>query len=59
MAGEHGAAISRLDDLIATVRFNSICYVVQVRHTTLPHDNIADIAKGKDVSSSWRFVYET
>ncbi|KAF8451913.1 hypothetical protein L210DRAFT_3638521 [Boletus edulis BED1] len=26
MAGEHIDAISRLDDLIATVRFNSVCY---------------------------------
>ncbi|KAF8130975.1 hypothetical protein EV363DRAFT_1165749 [Boletus edulis] len=30
MAGEHIDAISRLDDLIATVRFNSVCYTVQV-----------------------------
>ncbi|KAF8421136.1 hypothetical protein L210DRAFT_3654613 [Boletus edulis BED1] len=29
MAGEHIDAISRLDDLIATVRFNSVCYTVQ------------------------------
>ncbi|KAF8554674.1 WD40 repeat-like protein [Imleria badia] len=29
MAGEHRDAISRLDDLIATVDLNSICYVVQ------------------------------
>ncbi|KAF8417750.1 hypothetical protein L210DRAFT_3580341, partial [Boletus edulis BED1] len=29
MAGEHPDAISRVDDLIATVSFNSICYVVQ------------------------------
>ncbi|KAF8548319.1 hypothetical protein OG21DRAFT_1489483 [Imleria badia] len=27
MAGDHREAISRLDDLIATVQFNSICYV--------------------------------
>ena len=30
-AGEHDDAISRLDDVIATVQFNSICYVVQAR----------------------------
>ncbi|KAF8430510.1 hypothetical protein L210DRAFT_3764535 [Boletus edulis BED1] len=29
MAGEHPDAISRVDDLIATVPFNSICYVFQ------------------------------
>ncbi|KAF8555005.1 TPR-like protein [Imleria badia] len=29
IAGEHRDAISRLDDLIATVHLNSICYVVQ------------------------------
>ncbi|KAF8435498.1 hypothetical protein L210DRAFT_3551412 [Boletus edulis BED1] len=29
MAGNHIDAISRLDDLIATVRFNSVCYTVQ------------------------------
>ncbi|KAF8435996.1 hypothetical protein L210DRAFT_3549787 [Boletus edulis BED1] len=29
MAGEHPDAISRVDDLIATVSFNSTCYVVQ------------------------------
>ncbi|KAF8555785.1 hypothetical protein OG21DRAFT_1460469 [Imleria badia] len=28
-AGEHGDAISRVDDLIATVHLNSICYVVE------------------------------
>ena len=31
MAGEHDDAISRVDDLIDTVPFNSIFYVVQVR----------------------------
>ncbi|KAF8546584.1 hypothetical protein OG21DRAFT_1491063 [Imleria badia] len=31
MAGEHDDAISRIDDLINTVHFNSICYVVQAR----------------------------
>ena len=31
MAGEHRDAISRVDDLIATIPFNSICYVVQAR----------------------------
>ncbi|KAF8138140.1 hypothetical protein EV363DRAFT_511730 [Boletus edulis] len=29
MAGEHPDAISRLDDLIATTRSNSLCYTVQ------------------------------
>ncbi|KAF8552627.1 hypothetical protein OG21DRAFT_1498291 [Imleria badia] len=29
MAGEHVDAVSRVDDLIATVHFTSICYVVQ------------------------------
>ena len=29
MAGEHDDAISRVDDLIDTVHFNSVCYVVQ------------------------------
>ncbi|KAI9462971.1 hypothetical protein HD554DRAFT_1425706 [Boletus coccyginus] len=29
MAGEHHDAISRVDDIISTVRFNSICYIVQ------------------------------
>ena len=31
MAGRQLDAISRIDDLIATLRFNSICYVVQAR----------------------------
>ena len=31
MAGEHADAISRVDELIDTVQFNSICYVVQAR----------------------------
>ena len=31
MAGDRLSAISRLDDLIVTVHFNSICYVIQVR----------------------------
>ena len=31
MAGEHDDAISRVDDLIDTVQFDSICYVVQAR----------------------------
>ena len=31
MAGEHRDAISRVDDLIATVPFNSIGYVVKAR----------------------------
>ena len=31
MAGEHRDAISRVNDLIATIPFNSICYGVQVR----------------------------
>ena len=29
MAGEHDDAISRVDDLMDTVRLNSVCYVVQ------------------------------
>jgi len=37
-AGEHVDAISRVDDLIATVRFNAICYVVQARPYALPHN---------------------
>ena len=31
MAGDHLDAIARMDDLIATVHFNSICYIVQAR----------------------------
>ena len=31
MAGEHIDAISRVDDLIATVSSNPVCYVVQAR----------------------------
>ena len=38
MAGEHRDAISRVDDLIATVHYNSICYVVQARGHGLPRD---------------------
>ena len=38
MAGEHRDAISRVDDLIATVHYNSICYVVQARARALPRD---------------------
>ncbi|KAF8123581.1 hypothetical protein EV363DRAFT_1356177 [Boletus edulis] len=29
MAGDHIDAISRLDDLVATIHFNSVCYTVQ------------------------------
>ena len=36
MAGEHDDAISRVDDLIDTVPFNSICHVVQARAHALP-----------------------
>ena len=36
MAGEYRDAISRVDDLIATVHINSICYVVQARAHALP-----------------------
>ena len=36
MAGEHRDAISRVDDLIATITVNSICYVVQARAHALP-----------------------
>ena len=36
MAGEHRDAILRVDDLIATVPFNSFCYVVQARALALP-----------------------
>ena len=39
MAGEHRDAISRVDDLIATVHFNSICYVVQACAHALPTAN--------------------
>ena len=38
MAGERRDAISRVDDLIATVHYNSICYVVQARARALPRD---------------------
>lgn len=31
MAGEHPNALSHVDDLIATVPFRSMCYVVQAR----------------------------
>ena len=36
MAGEHPDAISRVDDLIATIPLNSTCYVVQARAHALP-----------------------
>ena len=38
MAGEHRDAISRADDLIATVPFNPIYYVVQARALVLLRD---------------------
>jgi hypothetical protein len=31
ITGEHDDAISHVDDLIDTVWFNSICYVIQAR----------------------------
>ena len=37
MAGEHNDAISRLDDLIATVHMNSICHVVQACVSSIYH----------------------
>ena len=36
MAGEHPDAISRVDNLIATIPLNSTCYVVQARAHALP-----------------------
>ena len=41
MAGDHLDAIARVDDLIATVHFNSICYVVQARIQRPRASNIA------------------
>ena len=36
MAGEHRDAISLVDDLIATVPFNALYYVVRARAPALP-----------------------
>ncbi|KAF8123182.1 hypothetical protein EV363DRAFT_1587463 [Boletus edulis] len=54
MAGEHRDAISRVDDLIATVHFNSICYAVQARAQRATCVEITtDIPEGIYVSSPW------
>ena len=41
MAGDHLDAIARIDDLIAMMHFNSICYIVQARVQRPRVSNIA------------------
>ena len=41
MAGDHLDAIARIDDLIDTVHFNSICYIIQARVQRPRASNIA------------------
>ena len=58
MTGEHDDAISRVDDLIDTVPFNSICYVVQARaecatQIILPLTFLA----GVHASSPWKLAH--
>ncbi|KAF8132400.1 hypothetical protein EV363DRAFT_1106545, partial [Boletus edulis] len=50
MAGEHPDAISRLDDLIATTRSNSLCYTVQARAR---HATTRPISQ---LTSSWKLA---
>ncbi|KAF8141892.1 hypothetical protein EV363DRAFT_1080651, partial [Boletus edulis] len=58
MAGEHPGAISRLDDLIATTRSNSLCYTVQARarHATTRRISQLTSSLGVHVSSSWKLA---
>ena len=39
MAGEHNDAISRVEDLIATLYSNSMCHMVQVRAESVTRVN--------------------
>jgi hypothetical protein len=58
MAGEHRDAISRVDDLIATVSFNSICYIVQARTHVLPCSEYQLIFPAVIyVSSPWKLAH--
>ncbi|KAF8555028.1 hypothetical protein OG21DRAFT_963279 [Imleria badia] len=56
IAGEHRDAISRVDDLIAIVHFNSICYVVQACARPAKTSPLK-FAVGIYVSSHWKLAY--
>ena len=59
MAGEHEDAISRVDDIIDTVPFDSICHVVQVRaqHATTQRISLLIFLTGVHVSSPWNLAH--
>jgi len=52
MAGEYDDAMSRVDDLIATLQLNSICYVVQAREQRATTTNITT-----DISSRHTCIF--
>ena len=58
MAGEHDDAISRIDDVISTVHFSSICYVVQARAFVTTRQALPLILSlGIYASPAWKFTY--
>ena len=59
MAREHRNAISCMDDLIAAVHFNSICYVVQASAGRAARRRISPLtfSEGIHVSSRWKFTH--
>ena len=59
MAGEHDDAISRIDDLIDTVQFNPICYVVQARayHAIIQRIPLLTFLTGIYASSPWKLAH--
>ena len=59
MSGEYDDAISRLDDLIDTVPFISICYVVQARAQRATTRRISPLTllAGVHVSSPWKLAH--
>ena len=65
MVGEHDDAIYRVDDLIDTVHFNSMCYVVQVRIARTHTMNITTDVSNRDTcffsseTLAWRVVTST
>ena len=59
MAGDYDDAISRVDDLIATLHLNSICYVVQARGQRATTRRIPlKFPSGIYVSSPWKLAHE-
>ncbi|KAF8548704.1 hypothetical protein OG21DRAFT_699988 [Imleria badia] len=56
MAGEERNALSRVDDLIATVHFNSICYVVQAYMYLLLGNSCMETSNFKAAIQSFKYA---